>query len=114
MAWEIAWDSFKREPNIQKVMWAGQMRTLRGAEYPYHDKDSGHQIALQAMKLAKDCYQTKMQLPNGRITLDKSVRFVQSRKTRSIEADTGAIVTNTTIAAKTLYKREQGRKEISH
>ena len=112
MAWEIAWDSFKREPNIRKVMWGGQMRG--GGKHPYHDKDSGHQIALQAMKLAKDCYQTKMQLLKGRITVDKSVRFIQSHKTKSIEADTGALVTNTTIATQTLHRRDEGRKEISH
>jgi hypothetical protein len=114
MAWEIAWDSFKREPNIRKVMWGGQVRALGRKERQYHDKDSGHQIALQAMKLAKDCYQTKMQLLNGRITIDKSVRFIQSHKTKSIEADTGALVTNTTIATQTLHQRDEGRKEISH
>jgi len=107
MAWEIAWDSFKREPNIQKVTWGGQVRALRGEEHPYHDKDSGHQIALQAMKLAKDCYQTKMQLLNGRITVDKAVKFIHSRKTKSIEANTGAEVTNTSISTQTLKKREE-------
>jgi hypothetical protein len=94
-------------------MWGGQVRSLRGEEHPYQDKDSGHQIALQAMKLAKDCYQTKMQLLNGRITVDKSVRFIQSRKTKAIEANTGVLVTNTTIATKTLRKRDDGRKETS-
>jgi hypothetical protein len=91
------------------------MRTLRrDGERPYYDKDSSHKVALQAMKLANDCYRTKMQLLNGRITVDKSVKFIQSRKTKSIEVDTGAKVTSTTIAAKTLHKREEGSKEISH
>lgn len=52
MAWEIAWDSFRREPNIQKTMWRGELRNLRGEVHPYYDKDSGHRVALQAMKLA--------------------------------------------------------------
>jgi DNA-binding CsgD family transcriptional regulator len=106
MAWDIAWDSFKREPNIQKTMWGGEMRTLRGEEHPFYDKDSGHKIALQAMKLAKDCYRVGMDLMNGRITVDKSVRFIQSRKTKSIEAETGTLVTNTNISTQTLHKKE--------
>jgi hypothetical protein len=59
------------------------------------------------MKLAKDCYQIKMELMNGRITVDKAVKLIQSRKTKSIEADTGAEVTNTSISTQTLHKREK-------
>lgn len=80
---------------------------MRGKEHLYYDKDSGHRIALQAMKLAKDCYQIKMELMNGRIMVDKAVKFIQSRKTKSIEADTGAEVTNTSISTQTLHKREE-------
>jgi hypothetical protein len=107
MAWEIAWDSFRRKPNIQKTMWAGEVRTLRGEEHPYYDMDSGHKIVLQPMKLAKDCYQIKMELMNDRITVDKAVKFIQSRKTKSMEADTGTLVTNTTTSTQTLHKREE-------
>lgn len=84
------------------------MRTFRGEEHPYYDIDSGHQIALQAMKLAKDCYQVKMELMNGRVTVDKSVRFIQSRKIKSIEAETGTLVTDTSISTQTLHKKEEG------
>ncbi|MGH9988690.1 MAG: helix-turn-helix transcriptional regulator, partial [Nitrososphaeraceae archaeon] len=105
MAWEIAWDSFRREPNVQKTMWGGDMRILRGKEHRYYDKDSGHRITLQAMKLANDCYQIKMELMNGRISVDKAVKFVQSRKIKSIES--GALVTNTSISTQTLHKREE-------
>ncbi|MGH9975488.1 MAG: hypothetical protein ACRD8Z_06590 [Nitrososphaeraceae archaeon] len=107
MAWEIAWDSFRREPNVQKIKWGGDMRILRGKEHQYYDKDSGHKIALQAMKLAKDCYQIKMEFMNDRITVDKAVKFIQSRKTKSIEADTGAEVTSTSISTQILHKREE-------
>jgi hypothetical protein len=117
MAWEIAWSSFRREPNIRKTMWGGEMREIRSLlggrrrrgneEQPYYDMDSGHKIALQAMKLAKDCYQIKMELINGRITVDKAIKLIQLHKIKSIEADTGAEVTNTSISTQTLRKREE-------
>jgi hypothetical protein len=113
MAWEIAWDSFRREPNIRKTMWGGEMRALRGEEHPYYDKDSGHKIALQAMKLAKDCYHIKMELMNGRITVGKAVKFIQSRKTKSIEADTGMLVTNTSISTQTLHEKREEKDRIN-
>ncbi|MGH9953894.1 MAG: hypothetical protein ACRD5J_19940 [Nitrososphaeraceae archaeon] len=110
MAWEIAWSSFGRQPNnIRKTIWG--MR--KGEEHLYYDMDSGHKVALQAMKLAKDCYQIKMELINGRITVDKAVKFVQSRKIKSIEADTGAEVTNTSISTQSLRKKEETQQLVS-
>lgn len=63
------------------------------------------------MKLAKDCYQIKMELINGRITVDKAIKFVQSRKIKSIEADTGAEMTNTSISIQALRKKEHNSHE---
>ena len=105
MAWEIAWKSFGRDINPMN-----KLRILSKSGYPpsvFEDMDSGHKVALQAMKLAKDCYQIKMNLINGRITVDKAVKFIQSRKVKSIEADTGAEVINTSISSQTLHKREE-------
>lgn len=104
MAWEIAWASFGRQKNnVRSTMWG----VKKGEEHLYYDIDSGHKIALQAMKLAKDCYQIKMDLINGRMTVDKAVKFIQSRKVKSIEAETGAEVTNTSISSQTLRKKEE-------
>lgn len=103
MAWEIAWSSFERKPKVH-------LGFGRKQGYPpsiFSDIDSGNKIILQAMKLAKDCYQIKMELINGRITVDKAIKFIQSRKIKSIEVDTGAEVTNTSISTQTLRKREQ-------
>lgn len=103
MAWEIAWSGYGRKPRVH-LLGLGKSR------YPpsmYEDIDSGHKITLQAMQLAKDCYQIKMELINGRITVDKAIKFIQSRKIKSIESDTGAEVTNTSISTQTLHKRER-------
>ncbi|MGH9953797.1 MAG: helix-turn-helix transcriptional regulator, partial [Nitrososphaeraceae archaeon] len=111
MTWEIAWKSFGRDINPMN-----KLRILSKLGYPpsmFEDMDSGHKVALQAMKLAKDCYQIKMNLINGRITVDKAVRFIQSRKVKSIEADTGAEVTNTSISTQTLHKRGQQQQSPS-
>jgi hypothetical protein len=104
MAWEIAWKSFGRKPDLR-------FRGVLGRTgYPpsiYEDIDSGHKIIMQALSLAKDCYRIKADLMAHKTTANKAAKLIESYKIRLREAETQSEVTHTHTCTLEMKEEQQ-------